>query len=310
MPWSLREQPLASRPPPEEANASARVNSEEEQSILNGTSIKFAEVAPNPKVIASSAIPQPAATNSPDAFPQATLVATAVSEPTPVAKINPAEEQTFLASTSSRRLMVGAQAAGKLLSPAMWFEKGGEAEQFVVQLTQPLTDTNGSITLPSGTEIVATVSRVSEAGMATVSVSRLVIDGQEYLLPEGAMSFRGDNGQPLMASKSKDKSVEIASRDATTFVLGSLSKVGEVINRPDVETSTSSSGIGVSQTTISRSGNRNILGAVLEGGFEPLTQEMLRRNQQATEATMSHPDTWYIAAGQNVQLFVNRSFEL
>jgi hypothetical protein len=178
-----------------------------------------------------------------------------------------------------------------------------------LQLTQPLTDSNGSISLPSGTEVVATVDRVLDSGVAAVKVSRLLIDGQEYVLPEGSLTIKGDSGQPLMASKSGDNSSEVASRDAGTFVLGSLAKVGEVLNRPEVETSTSSGGAGVSQTTISRSGSPNILGAVLQGGLEPLTQEMLRRNRQATSEAMNRPDTWYIPAGQNVQLVVARSFE-
>ncbi|HEY9690641.1 MAG TPA: TrbI/VirB10 family protein [Oculatellaceae cyanobacterium] len=227
-------------------------------------------------------------------------------------QMNLAEEQTFLTSTQSRRLMVGSKATGKLISPAIWFGKEGNAdtEQFVVQLTQPLTDSDGSISVPSGSEIVATIERVSASGVAVVKVSRLIMDGQEYILPEGAITLRGNNGQALMASKSGNKNSEIVSRDATTFVLGSLSKVGEVLNRPNMETSTSSSGVGINQTTISRSGNRNILGAILEGGFEPLNQEILRRNRQATEQAMSRPDTWYIPANQSVQLVITRSFEL
>lgn len=272
---------------------SLAVNSVDEQNILNNIPSQFS--------------------NSSDTNFQKTLARTNEQEFKEFdEQMNLAEEQTFLTSTQSRRLMVGSKATGKLISPAIWFGKEGNAdtEQFVVQLTQPLTDSDGSISVPSGSEIVATIERVSASGVAVVKVSRLIMDGQEYILPEGAITLRSNNGQALMASKSGNKNSEIVSRDATTFVLGSLSKVGEVLNRPNMETSTSSSGVGINQTTISRSGNRNILGAILEGGFEPLNQEILRRNRQATEQAMSRPDTWYIPANQSVQLVVTRSFEL
>lgn len=68
-------------------------------------------------------------------------------------------------------------------------------------------------------------------------------------------------------------------------------------------------GYGFSSSTTSSSGDRNILGAVLDGGFTPLTQQILKRNERGLEEMMSRPNVWYVRAGATVQVFVNQSFE-
>ncbi|MEO1561008.1 MAG: conjugal transfer protein TrbI, partial [Cyanobacteria bacterium J06632_19] len=58
-----------------------------------------------------------------------------------------------------------------------------------------------------------------------------------------------------------------------------------------------------------RRNRENIFGAVLEGGFEPLTQQILKRNQQALQELQKRGDVWYVKAGTEVQVFVNQSFQ-
>lgn len=234
-----------------------------------------------------------------------------------VAQVDPAEEASVLNGTPKRRLTVGAQAQGQLVTPVIWAGRGqaksatqsAASEKFIVQLTQALTDKDGSVTLPPRTQIVAQVVGVNESGLAQLEVTQAIVDGQEYVLPPGAISIRGNNGQPLMASKWGDKGPAIASGDATAFLFGSLAKVGEVMNRPDVESSASVSGYDFSQSTTTRSGRRNLLGAVLEGGFGPLAQQILKRNERGIQEIMSRPDVWYVSAGTSLQVFVNQSFE-
>jgi hypothetical protein len=163
--------------------------------------------------------------------------------------------------------------------------------------------------LPAGTQIVAQVVGVNESGLAELEATQVVVDGKEYMLPPGAISIRGLDGQPLIASKWGDKGKAIASADMTAFLFGSLSKVGQVLNQPDVEQSINSTEFGLSQSTTSRSRRPNILGAVLEGGFGPLTEQILQRNERSLTETLSRPNVWYVRAGTSVQVFVNQSFE-
>ena len=230
-------------------------------------------------------------------------------------QVNPAEEASILNSTPVRQLTVGGMAPGQLVTPVIWAGAAKSAtqaetpEKFIVQLAQPLTDKDGSVTLPQGTQIVATVVGINESGLAQLEATQAIVDGQEYVLPPRAIDIRGTDGQPLIASKWRDKGKAIAQGDATAFLFGSLSRVGQVLTQPDSESSTSVGGYGYSSTTASRSGGRNVLGAVLDGGFTPLAQQILKRNEQRVQEITSRPDVWYVRAGENVQVFVNRSFE-
>ncbi|WP_414585392.1 conjugal transfer protein TrbI [Scytonema sp. PCC 10023] len=235
------------------------------------------------------------------------------------AQVNPAQEAALLTGVPVQRLTVGGQAQGKLVTPVIWADSKSsttvatksdrESEKFIIQLAESLTDEQGFVTLPVGTAIVAQVVDIPKSGLAQLEATQIVIDGQEYVLPSGAISIRGTKGQPLIANKWGNKGGAIASHDATTFLFGSLAKVGEVINRPDVESSTSTSGSGFSTSTTTRSSSPNLLGAVLEGGFAPLTKQILQRNERDLQKMLQRSDVWYVRAGTNVQVFVNQSFE-
>ncbi|HEY9708803.1 MAG TPA: TrbI/VirB10 family protein [Oculatellaceae cyanobacterium] len=238
-----------------------------------------------------------------------------------LAQVNPAEEASILSGVKVRSLQVGDRAQGQLVTPVIW--AGNEAragatkstqespagEKFIVQLQEPLTDKGGFVTLPIGTQIVAQVIEVNESGWLKLNVSQIVVDNQEYMLPLGAISIRGVDGQPLMASKWGDRGSAIASGDISTFLFGSLSKVGQVLTQPDSQSSTTTSGFGFSSSTTNQSGGRNLLGAILDGGFTPLTQQILKRNEQRIQELTSRPDVWYVPVGTSVQVFVNQSFE-
>ncbi|BDA73809.1 hypothetical protein CAL7716_079750 [Calothrix sp. PCC 7716] len=228
------------------------------------------------------------------------------------------EETAIINGAPVEQLTVGASASGKLTTPLIWGKnsnnntdkKSTQGEKFIVELTEPLTTEDGFITLPKGSQIIAQVDNIQKSGFVQLQATQVVIEGKEYVLPAGAISIRGKSGQPLMASKWGDKGGEIASRDAETFVVGSLAKVGKVLNQPKEEQISTNSGFGGTTTFSSnRRGRTNILGAVLEGGFEPLTQQMLERNQRARASIQQQEEVWYVKAGTNVQVFINKSFE-
>jgi len=237
-------------------------------------------------------------------------------------QVNPAEEGSIESGKPTRFVQVGTQAQGQLVTPVIWSgnvrdgqkttdltSRSTGGEKFIVQLAEPLTDTEGFVALPQGTQIVAAVVSVNESGLAQLLVTQVVVEGQEYVLPPGAISIRGSDGQPLIAEKWGDKKPLIASGDITSFLFGALSKVGQNLTQPDSQSSMSSSGFGFSSSTSTQSGGRNLLGAVLEGGFTPLTQQITERNNQRIQSLAGSPNVWYISAGETVQVFVNQSFE-
>lgn len=228
-------------------------------------------------------------------------------------------QETVGNEKESQQLMVGTFSDGKLVTPLIWGKRStnntgtklqsAPEEKFIIELVSALTTSDG-FAIPKGSHIVATVVDVTKSGFVQLEATQVIIDGSEYALPQGAISIRGKSGQPLIASKWGDKGGEIAARDAETFVVGSLAKVGKVLNQPKEEQISNSSGFGgTSSYSFTRRGRSNILGAVLEGGFEPLTNQVLQRNSRALSEIQQREDIWYIREGTNVQVFVNQSFQ-
>jgi hypothetical protein len=231
------------------------------------------------------------------------------------------EEALIIGNSETQQLIVGSSSYGKLVTPLIWAKnqqssaavnsvKQPQKDKFIIQLSKPLTTEKGLVILPKGSQIIVQVKDIQKSGFIELEATEAVIDGNEYALPEGAISIRGNSGQPLIASSWGNKGGEIASRDAETFAVGSLAKVGKVLNQPKEEQTSTNSGFGGTSSFSSIRRNRsNILGAVLEGGFEPLTQQILQRNQQALQEIQRREDVWFVKAGTEVQVFVNKTFQ-
>jgi hypothetical protein len=231
------------------------------------------------------------------------------------------EEASIINNQEIQQLTVGSSSSGKLVTPLIWANNQvnnvdrqsnskQQSDKFIIQLSKSLKTKDGFVILPKNSQIIVQVKDIQKSGFIELKATGAVIDGNEYLLPGNAIAIRGKSGQPLIASKWGDKGGEIASRDAETFAVGSFAKVGKVLNQPKEEqTSTNSSFGGTSSFSSIRRNRSNILGAVLEGGFEPLTQQILQRNQQALQEIQQREDVWFVKAGTDVQVFVNQTFQ-
>ncbi|AFY57296.1 hypothetical protein Riv7116_4886 [Rivularia sp. PCC 7116] len=220
-----------------------------------------------------------------------------------------------------KQLKIGTTVAGRLTTPLMWDKSLTEdathkqqnfnkPENFIIQTTEPLKDKNGFITIPKNTQIVTNIKNIQESGLVQLQAQQIIINGKQYILPKQAISIRGNKGNPLIASKRGSKGKDIAARDAETFVVGSLAKVGKVLNQPKEEQFSTSSGFGGNSSFSSRRrSNSNILGAVLEGGFEPLTEQIVERNKRKNSEIKKQQKVWYVPANTQVQIFVNQSFQ-
>jgi len=232
------------------------------------------------------------------------------------------EEASIIGYQNNYQLTVGTSVDGKLLTPLIWSEhftnnnpnlkskNNSKSKKFVIELQQPLTTGEGLVVLPPRSQVVAQINNIASGGFVELQATQILINGEEYILPPNSITIRGTNGKPLIASRLNSNKGEIARRDAQIFAVSSLAKVGKVINQPKEEQRSTSSGFGGTNSFSSvRRSRENILGAVLEGGFEPLTQQILKRNQQALQELQQQEDVWYVKAGTNVQVFVNQSFQ-
>ncbi|MFB2838011.1 hypothetical protein [Floridanema evergladense] len=213
---------------------------------------------------------------------------------------------TISSSTNNNIQVASVGSSSNIASPS-----NRQEERFVVQLKQSLIDSSGKALLPPGTLAVFEVKSVHPSGMVECDAIALIINQKEYLLPPGSISIRGEDGKPLMAQKYDDKGPEIASMDTSTVVFGSLANLGRVLNQPRSEEIDDLDSIFGSRRRTRVDRNKpNILGAVLEGGFTPLLQQIQQRNERAIAQIQSRPNLWYITPNQKVVVFVNRSFDL
>lgn len=230
-----------------------------------------------------------------------------------------AEENYILRETSlneeARNFQIGQHAKASLVTPIVSSDISNSPtanqnqERFVVKLNQPLRDNAGQTLLPSETLVIFVVSGVNPNGLVMGNAIAVVVDGKEYQLPPGVISLRGDNGKPLIASKwGGSGNTRI---DATTTVLGAVAKIGQVINQPRREQQEEIGDIYSSRRrTMIERGEPNLLGAALEGGLNPLQQQIQQRNQRAAQELQNRPNLWYVQEGKKVQVFVNRSFDM
>lgn len=215
---------------------------------------------------------------------------------------------------NGKYLTVGNMTSAKLLTPLFWSQPESEnnqtPEKFVAILTKPFIQ-NKRIIMPKNTEVIFNVNNIQDSGLVQLEATQIVVNNQEYQIPSGAIAIHGNKGKPLVASSWNHKRKKIFERDAQIFALGSLAKIGGVLNQPRSEQFSSNSGSGGNFSFSSvRRGRRNLVGAVLEGGFSPLTQQILKRNQQALEQIRSSNKIWAIKSGTQLQLSVNQTFQI
>ncbi|NEP48174.1 MAG: hypothetical protein F6K65_04795 [Moorea sp. SIO3C2] len=230
------------------------------------------------------------------------------------------EEASILAGRTIRRKLFsfGQEAAGELVTPIVWTKSNLSRnsqqpnldERFVVSLSEPLVDEDNQVLLKAGSKIVFRCDMVDDSGLVNSDAIALIIDDQEYQLPPGVISLRGNKGNPMVANVWDRGSGDIARNDMIAFLFGSAAKVGEVLNQPERSQIITSSGFGSSQSSTFTSRDRNLWGAVLEGGFKPLADDIVQRNVSATRRLQNLPKLWYMGAGSSVQIFVNTPFEL
>ncbi|WP_245912439.1 conjugal transfer protein TrbI [Brunnivagina elsteri] len=162
------------------------------------------------------------------------------------------EEALIIGNPETPQLTVGTSADGKLI---IWANNQvnnankqstsqQQSDKFIIQVSKSLETEKGLVILPKNSQIIVQVKDIQKSGFIELEATQVVIDGKEYALPKGAIAIRGSSGKPLIASSWGNKAGEIAKRDAETFAVGSLAKVGKVLNQPKEEQTSTNSGFG------------------------------------------------------------------
>ncbi|MBH8573553.1 hypothetical protein I8752_11110 [Nostocaceae cyanobacterium CENA369] len=227
------------------------------------------------------------------------------------------QERQILEGKQTRYLSVGTFATGVLVSPLVQttVNSSGQTQtptpnsnRSVARLTQDLRDNYGEVAIKAGTLLAVELVSVDRGSYAIASVRAVIKDNTEYPISAGAISVTGEGGRPLFAKKFENRGGEIARNDLFGGAVSALGKVGEIINQPDTEQEWEDD---YGRTRRRTSGNRrNITGALMEGFFGQISQNMNQRNQRASQEILSRPNAWFIPQGTKVTFNVNRSLEL
>ena len=189
-------------------------------------------------------------------------------------------------------------------------ESNEDGSIFVLRLTHPLKSVDGAIALPVDTELLAEISSISERGLLQLNVIKVISEdnGQliEKSLPKNAMMVRAPQGKPLVADKYPNQGGAIARMDLGLFVLGGIGKGAELFNRTESQVT-----VGDGSTVVTNTNNRrNIAAGILEGGLNSVVPQISQRNQQAIARMMQQTNVWFLPAGKEVEIYVNRTMQL
>lgn len=259
--------------------------------------------------IASANINDPDSLNSIStrpAFKNSQLIALKSAEKTD--KTGKVDIMKPLSNTSNiaKSILVGTSAKGSTLTPILWNGGASSSAKFIIKLDEAISDNSGQMALPSGSQLVVIAKTVSNSlALADLEVVSVVINGNEYTAPIGAITVRDDNNGLLIGEDYFRRNEQTAGRDFLSVITGAASSVGQALNRPT--SSFSFNGLGGS-TTVSNQG-RDLLGAALEGGFKDLPTIWTQRNQQALQEIASKPNVYQIPKGKAVRIFINRTID-
>lgn len=220
-------------------------------------------------------------------------------------------------SQSSKSIKVGSSVKA-VLATAVFGEttraqnnqSNEDGNVFVLRLTDPLKSVDGAIALPANTELLAEISSISEQGLLRLNVVKVISENNgeliEKTLPNNAITVSAPQGKPLVADKYPNEGSSIAGMDLGLFVLGGISKGAELFNRTESQVEIQGASTIVTNTT----NRRNIPAGILEGGLKSVVPQISQRNQQAIAQMMQRTNVWFIPAGKEVEIYVNRTMQL
>ncbi len=210
-----------------------------------------------------------------------------------------------------KRVLVGTRAAGVIETPVAWVGSGVSNQQqqnSLIRLTQPLKAFDGSEVLPKDAYVVAMINPTNSEIVQMTAVSVLVnINGktEEKPLPQNSILVLGKNGN-LLKAESRQGGSNLGNSLMASMLSG-LSKVAEIQNRANSETTISSLG---TTTTTTSNGDKNFLAGFTEGSINQILSRMKNSNEQQLQQVQQQQQVFVIETGKPVQIFVNQSISI
>jgi hypothetical protein len=196
--------------------------------------------------------------------------------------------------TLGTTLTSGASARATLVNAAVFSgdRNANSNPRFVVKLEESLKSPSGKLSLPANSTLVTVVRPLSsKPGAAELEAVSVLIDGKEYDLPTGAITFLDSSGSSLAGLKYGDEEpANPNNQTAKTNPSASTAK------QPSNSNSLDSDDSGNSETTPSAS--------------RPSPEQVKDGNKEAIENVMRRSQFYYIPQGTPLKLVVNKTIRL
>jgi hypothetical protein len=221
-----------------------------------------------------------------------------------------ARSQGSQARVPNNTLLVGTTAKASIKTPVVFaptgnLSTGNGVPKFIVTLDEPILTVDGKAAIPAGALLIVTVRPLdAKSGLSELNVVSISINGREFTPPGNAITIRGAEGGPLVADNYFDYGSQIAGMDLSTVLITAAAEVGKLTNNPTNISSVSTVG-GFS--TSSASPPPDFIGAAVSGGLGYLSKALIARNTDSTKEFSTRPNVFYIAAGKQVQVFINQT---
>ncbi|NEN91842.1 MAG: hypothetical protein F6K48_24240 [Okeania sp. SIO3H1] len=207
---------------------------------------------------------------------------------------------------------IGTTAQGRVVVPLHWNQEiDGTDGLFLVELTEPLVASDGTHALKKGSQLIVSVSFISDAGQVFQSVVAIVHpDGHQETIPTTGSGYndapttplviRGKKGNVLIAKKIKgsDAGPGLGS-DIAVGLMAGIAEAADNITQPEQEVQTQTTGL--SSTTTAQQNRQEPRAAFIKGLAETLTERMTER----LDSKPKDLKIFQVSRGEKVQLFVN-----
>jgi hypothetical protein len=157
-------------------------------------------------------------------------------------------------------------------------------------------------TLPVGT-VIQFAMTVADNGMIQASSKNIFINNMEVKVDKGVFYLTAQDSTALIADQRTLREGDLVAVDIKTGLWGAAGKVGEVLVQGGNTTSIQT-GLGGTSTVQSNSSNPNILGAIMQGAFQPLTQAQIQRSNTVASQVQGLSKINTLPVNTKVRVFV------
>jgi hypothetical protein len=239
--------------------------------------------------------------------------------PTAQSQLQASEAPTYLKSEEEiytlrkdrsqlQRINVGTKVLGITIVPIQVGNGDNQKKIITIGLNQPIVDKWGKIAIPGGSQVQFEVTIADNGWIVANSTKVVTLDGRE-IETNGVFQLTKDNGEPLVARSMQFGNDVVAQNDKKNFLFGALQNVGKVLTQGDTS-STIIAGVTGTSSSSTTTANPDIIGAILQGGFNPLATENIARSTKEIERLMGSSRIWFLPSGTNIQVIVDRLIQI